>query len=298
MRRGADAAEARRRAEFLLARLSLPAAAVGAAARDLLRRRAAAGQHRPPLIADYPILLLDEPTASLDAANRDVVVELIRERRDAGAAIVGIFHDADVRDAVADRVLDVALPGAAAMSTEIDPDQRPHRHAPTPSSTAPSSSATAASPRSPTGRSHAPRARIDLDGDYLVPGLVELHTDNLEKHFAPRPGVNWPAVPAVLAHDTQIAAAGITTVFDSLSLGDVHGDTDRVQNRERMIEAICAASDRRMTRAEHRLHLRCEITADDAVEAVDTLDRPAAGRAGVDQRPHARASASSSIRRS
>ena len=77
------------------------------------------------------------------------------------------------------------------------------------------------------GRSDAAGA-LDLDGDYLVPGLVELHTDNLEKHFAPRPGVQWPSLPAVMAHDTQIAAAGITTVFDSLALGDVRGDTDRV----------------------------------------------------------------------
>ena len=121
-----------------------------------------------------------------------------------------------------------------------------------------------------------------------MPGLIELHTDNLEKHFSPRPGVKWPAVPAVMAHDTQIAAGGITTVFDSLSLGDVRGDTDRVQNRARMVEAICEASERRMTRAEHRLHLRCEITPDDAVEARGPVDRPAAGRADVDQRPHAR----------
>src|SRR5688500_17790877 len=72
---------------------------------------------------------------------------------------------------------------------------------------------------------------IDLEGDTLVPGLIELHTDNMEKHFSPRPGVKWPAIPALMAHDTQIAAGGITTVFDSLSLGDVRGDTDRVQNR-------------------------------------------------------------------
>ena len=97
---------------------------------------------------------------------------------------------------------------------------------------------------------------IDLEGDYLVPGLVELHTDNMEKHFAPRPGVQWPSLAAVMAHDTQIAAAGITTVFDSLSLGDVRGDTDRVKNRARMVEAICAVSERRLSRAEHRLHLR------------------------------------------
>src|SRR5215470_3558597 len=123
---------------------------------------------------------------------------------------------------------------------------------------------------------------IDLEGDYLVPGLIELHTDNMEKHFAPRPGVKWPSVPAVMAHDTQIAAAGITTVFDSLSLGDVRGDTDRVQNRTRMVEAICEVSERRMTRAEHRLHLRCEVTPDDAIEAVDRwIDLPLVGLLSV-----------------
>jgi len=119
---------------------------------------------------------------------------------------------------------------------------------------------------------------IDLEGDTLIPGLIELHTDNMEKHFSPRPGVKWPALPAVMAHDTQVAAGGITTVFDSLSLGDVRGDTDRVQNRARMVEAICEASERRMTRAEHRLHLRCEVTPDDAVDAVDRwIDLPLVG---------------------
>jgi alpha-D-ribose 1-methylphosphonate 5-triphosphate diphosphatase len=127
------------------------------------------------------------------------------------------------------------------------------------------------------GRSHVSEA-IDLDGDTLVPGLVELHTDNLEKHFAPRPGVKWPSVPALMAHDTQIAAAGITTVFDSLALGDVRGETDRVRNKERMIEAICETAQRRMTRVDHRLHLRCEIIADDAVQSVERwIDLPLVG---------------------
>jgi alpha-D-ribose 1-methylphosphonate 5-triphosphate diphosphatase len=130
------------------------------------------------------------------------------------------------------------------------------------------------------GRSHA--GDVDLEGDYLIPGFVELHTDNLEKHFAPRPGVKWPSVPALMAHDTQIAAAGITTVFDSLALGDVRGETDRVRNKERMIEAICATSERRLTRAEHRLHLRCEIVADDAVETVDRwIDLPLVGLVSI-----------------
>lgn len=58
-------------------------------------------------IANYPILLLDEPTASLDAKNRAVVVSLINEAKAKGAAIVGIFHDEEVRDSVSDQVIDL-----------------------------------------------------------------------------------------------------------------------------------------------------------------------------------------------
>jgi alpha-D-ribose 1-methylphosphonate 5-triphosphate synthase subunit PhnL len=66
-------------------------------------------------IARYPLLLLDEPTASLDAANRAVVVGLIRERKQEGASFLGIFHDEAVRNEVADRVIDVTrfAPAAA-----------------------------------------------------------------------------------------------------------------------------------------------------------------------------------------
>ena len=62
----------------------------------------------------YPVLLLDEPTASLDAANREIVIDLIAEAKRAGAAIIGIFHDAEVRDRVADRRFEVLpIPAAA-----------------------------------------------------------------------------------------------------------------------------------------------------------------------------------------
>jgi alpha-D-ribose 1-methylphosphonate 5-triphosphate synthase subunit PhnL len=56
------------------------------------------------LIADHPVVLLDEPTASLDAENRAIVVAMIQEAKARGTAIVAICHDADVRDAIADRV--------------------------------------------------------------------------------------------------------------------------------------------------------------------------------------------------
>jgi len=62
---------------------------------------------------------------------------------------------------------------------------------------------------------------IDIEGDLILPGLVELHTDSLEGHMTPRPGTDWPATAAVIAHDSQIASAGITTVFDAIAIGSL-----------------------------------------------------------------------------
>lgn len=109
------------------------------------------------------------------------------------------------------------------------------------------------------GGSGLPQAE-DLQGDYLMPGLVELHTDNLEKYMNPRPGVDWPSASAVLAHDAQVVSAGITTVFDALSIGDVNPKGNRLQQLPVMLKAITQAQDQGHTRAEHRLHLRCELS--------------------------------------
>lgn len=108
------------------------------------------------------------------------------------------------------------------------------------------------------GISQLPHAQ-SLNGDYLLPGLVELHTDNLEKYMAPRPGVDWPSRSAVFTHDAQIVASGITTVFDALSIGDVNPRGRRMQQLPAMLEAIAATSMAGQTRADHRLHLRCEL---------------------------------------
>ncbi len=108
-----------------------------------------------------------------------------------------------------------------------------------------------------SGRATAGEA---LDGDYLIPGLVELHTDNMERHFAPRPGVRWPAVSAALAHDAQIAAAGITTVFDAISLGSLQDYDVRVTALTEMLSGLRTARDNGMLRSDHLLHLRCEVS--------------------------------------
>ncbi|MDC0432892.1 alpha-D-ribose 1-methylphosphonate 5-triphosphate diphosphatase, partial [bacterium] len=68
---------------------------------------------------------------------------------------------------------------------------------------------------------------IDLEGDFLIPGLIELHTDNLERHCVPRPSVLWPFRSAVIAHDSEIASAGITTVFDAIAVGGAMLNKDR-----------------------------------------------------------------------
>ncbi len=118
------------------------------------------------------------------------------------------------------------------------------------------------------GRSHVPAA-IRLDGDYLLPGLVELHTDNLEKHMLPRPGVLWDAFSAALVHDAQCAAAGITTVFDAIVIGDKDHGGARSQIQHTSIEAMRAARAQHLFRIDHYLHLRCEVATHDIVDVFE-----------------------------
>ena len=73
------------------------------------------------------------------------------------------------------------------------------------------------------GRSSLSTAE-DWNGDWLLPGLVEIHTDNLERHVTPRPKINFPMLGAVQAHDAEVAAAGISTVFDAIGVGDPYGE--------------------------------------------------------------------------
>ncbi len=125
-----------------------------------------------------------------------------------------------------------------------------------------------------TGRSHLPGA-YDCQGAYLAPGLVELHTDNLEKHFVPRPGVKWPGASAALSHDGQIISAGITTVFDALSLGDVVENGDRGKNLNDMLEAVSNSQQQDRHRAQHFVHLRCEVSREETLELFEKwIDHP------------------------
>jgi alpha-D-ribose 1-methylphosphonate 5-triphosphate diphosphatase len=106
---------------------------------------------------------------------------------------------------------------------------------------------------------------LDFMGDYLLPGLVEIHTDNIEKHFLPRSGVRWPtSLTAILAHDTHMVGAGITTVLDAVSAGEFSAKRMRREIFTATLEALAQAMDNNLLRAEHLLHIRCEL-ADRAV---------------------------------
>ena len=108
---------------------------------------------------------------------------------------------------------------------------------------------------------------VDLEGDWLLPGLVELHTDHLESHYAPRPMVLWNPAAALHAHDAQIAASAITTVLDALRLGMDDDSRLTAADMKTMSDAIRESQTRDRLRADHFIHLRCEVCAPDVLEA-------------------------------
>ena len=110
---------------------------------------------------------------------------------------------------------------------------------------------------------------LHWQGDFLLPGLVELHTDNLEKHLMPRPKVAWPVIPAILAHDAQIAAAGITTVFDAIAVGDIDPDSLRMQTLTSCVAGLHEAQDAGILRADHFLHMRLELAEGSLLDLFD-----------------------------
>ena len=115
------------------------------------------------------------------------------------------------------------------------------------------------------GQTSVPQA-IDLQGDYLMPGLVEVHTDNFERHMMPRPKVRWDDAPALLAHDAEIAAAGITTVLDALGVGEADPDSVRGSEWNTVLSCISDFASRGVLRADHFLHVRCELPAPNTLE--------------------------------
>jgi len=109
-----------------------------------------------------------------------------------------------------------------------------------------------------------PAGAVDLGGDLLMPGLIELHTDNLERHIEPRPKVNWPHASAIMAHDGELASVGITTVFDALRVGSVisNAKANYGEYARLLADEILDLRAKGALRINHLLHLRAEICSE------------------------------------
>jgi len=116
---------------------------------------------------------------------------------------------------------------------------------------------------------------VDLRGDLLLPGLVEVHTDNLERHVMPRPKVYFPMQSAVQSHDAEIAAAGITTVLDAIGVGDPYGDGFRSRDQSALLDVLDRLEAAGALRADHLIHVRCELPAPNAQALFEPFARHA-----------------------
>lgn len=113
---------------------------------------------------------------------------------------------------------------------------------------------------------------FDCDKQYLVPGLIELHTDNLERHMQPRPSVDWPHKAAIVAHDRELAATGITTVFDAIRVGSIISDTGKKRYGKyarSMANEILAMRALGALKISHHIHLRAEICSETLVDELN-----------------------------
>ncbi len=109
----------------------------------------------------------------------------------------------------------------------------------------------------------------------MIPGVVDLHTDNLERQVQPRSNARWPSRSAMVAHDAQCAAAGVTTVLDALCLGDLGFDKDRIRTFLDGVADGDALAGTGLLKSDHYLHLRCELPAADMMALLDPVaDHP------------------------
>ena len=113
----------------------------------------------------------------------------------------------------------------------------------------------------------------DGAGNYLLPGLIELHTDNLEKCISPRPGVRWNLDAAAVNHDRDLISSGITTVCDAIAIGDVTPKQDllRLHHYAPIIDTVSEGQTAGRFNANHLLHLRCELGYEHLYKTIEPL---------------------------
>lgn len=121
------------------------------------------------------------------------------------------------------------------------------------------------------GGASVPGGAVDCGGDIVAPGLVELHTDNLERHLRPRPSAHWPMKPAIAAHDAELAACGITTVYDAIRVGSIEGKGGVGWSRyaRELADALLAMRAAGALKISHHIHLRAEICSETLIAELE-----------------------------
>ncbi|WP_170761490.1 alpha-D-ribose 1-methylphosphonate 5-triphosphate diphosphatase [Ruegeria lacuscaerulensis] len=114
-----------------------------------------------------------------------------------------------------------------------------------------------------------PAGAVDCEGEFVCPGLVELHTDNLERHIQPRPKVDWPHAAAILAHDAELASTGITTVFDAMRVGSIPSGQRYIKYARGLSRELWHLREQDALKISHFLHLRAEVCSETLIEELD-----------------------------
>lgn len=119
-----------------------------------------------------------------------------------------------------------------------------------------------------TEGAEVPDGAVDCGGDIISPGLIELHTDNLERHIRPRPAVHWPHAAAIVGHDAELASCGITTVFDAIRVGSTigTGSAGLSQYARDLADELLTIRAKGALKISHHLHLRAEVCSDTLID--------------------------------
>jgi alpha-D-ribose 1-methylphosphonate 5-triphosphate diphosphatase len=117
------------------------------------------------------------------------------------------------------------------------------------------------------------KGSIDCEKDYISPGLVELHTDNLERHMTPRPKVSFPIENAILSHDRELASVGITTVFDALRVGSIEKTGKYKKYAKNCSDIISSFKKDNILKIDHKIHLRAETCSENLIDELDEYNQ-------------------------
>lgn len=236
------------------------------------------------LIRKPRLLLLDEPTASLDRRATQIVVELLNELRQAGTSLVMIFHDPAIMNEVADAVFQMPKKQPAVTDdVQILPAARSHRiciensRAVTPTGIIERATIliegrnirriiSAQNPLKPV----AADTRVNAEGLWVMPGFIDLHSDAIEKEIQPRPGGKFPMDMALVELDKKLASCGITSMYHCLCFSKSEKNELRQARVARyMVHQINGLKPHLSVR--HNVHARFEMLDTECIPIIEAL---------------------------